>query len=80
MFSKNFVKITQKNLVRHIAGLPLCELYQTSSYFDPKRSLGDKKTHKGPFTNYVIGIWGGGGQSKYYRELMGGRGGPPKKL
>ena len=35
---------------------------------------------KGPFTNYVIGIWGGGGQSKYYRELMGGRGGPPKKL
>ena len=35
---------------------------------------------KGPFTNYVIGIWGGGGQSKYYRELMGGRGGSPQKI
>ena len=37
------------------------------------------QTDKGPFTNYVIGIWGGGGQSKYYRELMGGGGGVPPK-
>ena len=57
-----------------------CRTVQLISYEDDHAGVDDHLSDKGPFTNYVIGIWGGGGQSKYYRELMGGRGVPPKKL
>ena len=33
---------------------------------------------KGPFTNYIIGIWGGGVEKLF--ELMGREGGLPKKI
>ena len=31
---------------------------------------------KGPFTYYVVGLGGGGGQTKYFKILRGEGGGP----
>ena len=34
------------------------------------------RCNKGPFTYYVVGLGGGGGQTKYFKILRGEGGGP----
>ena len=65
--------LTENNLDPDIL---LAEVLENDSHSNIFQNLHNQRAQKGPFTYYVVGLGGGGGQTKYFKILRGEGGGP----